>query len=189
MRSRRTSTRRASVAPCARALGCGRLSTPISADRGARLGTLTAVRAMASRGPTPYTMPLSVRTSTPTSSGKLSKTAQQTTIITRSLSQWRIVRPGAVRIGTSGGSNLKSGAFRNVDGSVAVVVINSAANAQTVSVALSGYPVVQAWYTDNTHDMSVAAVTVGSDGAASASVPGHAMISFLFKPASNGTVV
>jgi hypothetical protein len=103
--------------------------------------------------------------------------------------QWRVVRPGARRIGTSGGSNLKSGAFRNADGSVAVVVINSSANAQTVAITLSGFPIVQAWYTDNTHDMSVAAVTMGSDGATSASVPGHAMISFLFKTASNGTVV
>ncbi|KAH8710044.1 glycoside hydrolase superfamily [Phaeosphaeriaceae sp. PMI808] len=102
--------------------------------------------------------------------------------------QFRVVRPGAVRIGASGGSNLKSGAFRNVDGSVAVVMINSAANAQTVSVALSGYPNVQAWYTDNTHDMSATTVTVGSDGVASASVPARGMISFLFKTAAGNAM-
>jgi O-glycosyl hydrolase len=103
--------------------------------------------------------------------------------------QFRVVRPGAVRVGASGGSNLKSGAFVNTDGSVAVVVINSATGAQNVGVALAGYPDVKAWYTDNTHDMSAATVTVGSDGTASASVPGRAMISFLFKRAGNGTVV
>jgi O-glycosyl hydrolase len=102
---------------------------------------------------------------------------------------FRIVRPGAVRIGTSGGSNIKSGAFRNVDGSVAVVIINSAASAQTLGVVLPGYPLVQAWYTDESHSMSAATVTVGTDGTASASVPGRAMISFLFKTAGNGTVV
>jgi O-glycosyl hydrolase len=102
--------------------------------------------------------------------------------------QFRIVRPGAVRIGTSEGSNLKSGAFKNVDGSVAVVVINSAASTQTVGIALTGYPNVAAWYTDEQHSMSVATVTVGSDGTASASVPGRAMISFLFKPVGNGTI-
>jgi hypothetical protein len=103
--------------------------------------------------------------------------------------QFRVVRPGAMRIGASGGSNLKSGAFVNTDGSVAVVVINSATGAQNVGVALAGYPDVKAWYADTTHDMSAATVTVGSDGTASASVPGRAMVSFLFRKAGNETVV
>lgn len=107
--------------------------------------------------------------------------------------QFRVVRPGAVRVGASGGSNLKSGAFVNKDGSVAVVIINSAASAQTVGVALSGSnlvkPGVQAWYTDNTHDMSAVSPTVGSDGTASVSVPARGMISFLFTPAGNATMV
>ncbi|KAF1836901.1 glycoside hydrolase [Decorospora gaudefroyi] len=98
--------------------------------------------------------------------------------------QFRIVRPGAVRVGTSGGSNLKSMAFTNTDGSVAVVIINTSTGAQNVGVALSGYPDVKAWYTDNSHDMSAATVTLASDGTASASVPGRAMISFLFKKES-----
>ncbi|KAF2446688.1 glycoside hydrolase family 30 protein [Karstenula rhodostoma CBS 690.94] len=105
--------------------------------------------------------------------------------------QFRVVRPGAVRVGASGGSNLKSGAFVNSDGSVAVVIINTGTGAQTVSVSLSGAssvnPTVRAWYTDNTHDMSETTVTVGSDGVASASVPGRGMISFLVSPAVNST--
>jgi hypothetical protein len=36
--------------------------------------------------------------------------------------QFRVVRPGAVRVGAAGGSNLKSAGFVNKDGSVAVVV-------------------------------------------------------------------
>jgi hypothetical protein len=103
---------------------------------------------------------------------------------------FRYVRPGAVRVGASGGSNLKSAAFRNTDGSIAVVIINSATTTQTIGVALgSAYPVVNAWYTDNTHDMSVAAITVGSEGAASTGVPGRGMISLLFRPAANATMV
>jgi hypothetical protein len=94
-----------------------------------------------------------------------------------------------VRVSASGGSNLKSGAFVNTDGSVAVVIINSATAAQDVGVALAGYLDVKAWYTDNTHNISAATVTVGSDGTASASVPRRAMISFLFKRTGNGTVV
>ncbi|KAI4701810.1 hypothetical protein J4E89_010501 [Alternaria sp. Ai002NY15] len=102
--------------------------------------------------------------------------------------QFRIVRPGAVRVGAGGGANVKAGAFVNGDGSVAVVVINSAASAQSVGVALAGYSDVKAWYTDNTHDMNAVTVAVGSDGTASASVPGRAMISFLFKKAANATM-
>jgi O-glycosyl hydrolase len=106
--------------------------------------------------------------------------------------QFRNIRPGAVRIGASGGSNLKSGAFLNADGSVAVVVINSATSAQTVGISVSGAGtgnVVRAWTTDNTHDASEVAVTVGTDGTATASVAGRGMISFLVSPKMNGTVV
>ncbi|KAF2024410.1 glycoside hydrolase [Setomelanomma holmii] len=104
--------------------------------------------------------------------------------------QFRIVRPGAVRVGVSGGSNLKSAVFRNTDGSAAIVIINSAATTQTIGIVLgTGYPVVNAWYTDNTHNMTVAAIMVGSDGATTAGGPGRGMISFLFKPAGNAIVV
>ncbi|KAF2107316.1 glycoside hydrolase superfamily [Lophiotrema nucula] len=101
--------------------------------------------------------------------------------------QFRIVRPGAVRVGASGGSNLKSAAFLNTDGSVAVVIINSGTSAQTVGVSLTGaYPSVSAFFTDNTNDAKSVAVTT-SDGTSSASVPGRGMISFLFRGASNAT--
>jgi hypothetical protein len=105
--------------------------------------------------------------------------------------QWRVVRPGAVRIAATGGSNLKSAAFLNTDGSVAVVVINSGAATQNVGISVGGAVVgqkVRAWYTDNTHDMSEATVAVGSDGTASASVSGRGMISFLVT-AGNATAV
>lgn len=103
--------------------------------------------------------------------------------------QWRVVRPGAVRVGSSGGSNLRSAAFLNGDGTLAVVVINSGTGSQTVGVSegLVGAS-VKAWYTDNSSDMKETAVTVGTDGTASASVTGRGMISFLFSPAGNGTV-
>ncbi|KAF2185165.1 glycoside hydrolase family 30 protein [Zopfia rhizophila CBS 207.26] len=96
--------------------------------------------------------------------------------------QWRIVRPGAVRVGASGGNNLKSAAFQNTDGSIAVVIINSGTGSASVGVSLTGStltnPKAQAWYTDNTHDMSSTEVAF-ADGTATASVPGRGMISFL----------
>jgi hypothetical protein len=90
-------------------------------------------------------------------------------------------------VGAGGGTDLKSGAFVNANGSVAVVIINSATSSQNVGVALAGYPNARTWYTDNTHDMSAVTVTVGSDGIASANVPGRAMISFLFEKVANRT--
>jgi O-glycosyl hydrolase len=103
--------------------------------------------------------------------------------------QFRVVRPGAVRVGASGGSNLKSAAFQNTDGSLAVVIINSGTSTQTVGIAggLAGAS-MKAWLTDNTSDMKETAVTVGTDGTASASVTGRGMISFLFSPAGNTTM-
>jgi hypothetical protein len=84
---------------------------------------------------------------------------------------------------------LKTGAFKNADGSIAVVVINSAASEQTVSLALdTAGMTAQAWYTDETHDMSATEVTL-SDAGASATVSARGMISFLFSPASNSTAM
>jgi hypothetical protein len=99
------------------------------------------------------------------------------------------VKPGPVEAGLSGESSVKAGAFKSLYGSAAVVSINSAASTQTVTNPMPGYQDVNAWYTDEQHSMNVAAVTVGSDGLASASAPGRAMISFLFKATRNGLVV
>lgn len=92
----------------------------------------------------------------------------------------RTVLPGAVRVGTSGGS-FKTTAFKNVDGSVAVNIINTGTSATSVSVAITGLnaTAANAWITDNTHDMPTQAVTVGTDGSVSGSIPARAMVSFV----------
>jgi len=91
----------------------------------------------------------------------------------------RFVRPGAVRVQTSGG-NLRTSAFLNLDGSVAVQVINTG-SAATVNIAVTGLTGknVTAWITDNTHDLSTTAATIATDGTVSGSVPSRAMVSFV----------
>ncbi|KAF2847120.1 glycoside hydrolase family 30 protein [Plenodomus tracheiphilus IPT5] len=87
--------------------------------------------------------------------------------------QWRVVRPGAVRVActTVGGSGMKVAAFLNADGGLAVVGINSGTGAQTVGVVVGdGFGMVRAWVTDNSRDMSAVEVAVASDGVASASL-------------------
>ncbi|KAH6656321.1 glycoside hydrolase family 30 protein [Truncatella angustata] len=90
----------------------------------------------------------------------------------------RTVRPGAVRVGISGGSGLKLTAFFNVDGKVAVNVINTAAS--TASLSISGFngTTVQAWISDNTHDMETITASI-SGGTVTGSVPGRGMVSFV----------
>jgi len=51
-----------------------------------------------------------------------------------------------------------------------------------MGVALSVYLVGRAWYTDNTHNMSVATVTLGIVGTMSLSLPSsRVMINFFFR--------
>jgi O-glycosyl hydrolase len=91
----------------------------------------------------------------------------------------RAVRPGAVRVGTSGGS-LKTTAFKNLDGSVAVLVINGGSSAASLSVSFQGFNAtdVKAWLTDNSHDLESTTAQVAS-GVVTGSVPARAMISFV----------
>lgn len=103
------------------------------------------------------------------------------------LGQWsRFVRPGAVRVGVSGGSGgLKTAAFRNVDGSVAVVVINSG-NAAKVGVKVQGRVSAKAWVTDNTREIGELAATF-ADGVASVEVPSRSMATVVLYPETGGT--
>ncbi|KAI1761743.1 glycoside hydrolase family 30 protein [Hypoxylon sp. FL1150] len=93
----------------------------------------------------------------------------------------RFVRPGAVRVASSGGTGVKSAAFRNVDGSIAVVVISTGASASSVSVRVNGGGnVTQAtgWVTDQTHNCESIAVAVAADGSVSGSVAARSITTF-----------
>ncbi|KAK3323740.1 glycoside hydrolase family 30 protein [Cercophora scortea] len=92
------------------------------------------------------------------------------------LGQWsRFVRPGAVRVGTTGSvSGVKTAGFRNVDGSVVVVLLNSGSAEVKVGVKVPSADKVKAWVTDNKRSVEELAATLG-DGVVSVSVPGRAM--------------
>ncbi|OIW27146.1 glycoside hydrolase [Coniochaeta ligniaria NRRL 30616] len=100
----------------------------------------------------------------------------------------RTIRPKAVRVGVSGGgggSNLRSTAFLNADGSIAVNVINSGAGAVTLSVVGTGATAARGWKTDGSNDMTEIAVVVGTDGTVSGvSVPGRGLTSVVISTAS-----
>ncbi len=98
----------------------------------------------------------------------------------------RYVRPGATRIGTTGAaSGLKTAAFKNVDGSYAIVVINSGASAANLGVKITGVTVpasASLWVSDNTHSCEKIASSV-ADGAISGAVPGHGIGTFVIPAA------
>lgn len=94
------------------------------------------------------------------------------------------MRPGAVRVGSSGGSGVESAAFQNVDGSIAVVVISTGASASTVSIKVSGgdgavATTARAWVTDASHDCAETTVAVAADGTLSGSVAARSITTYL----------
>ncbi|KAI0337394.1 glycoside hydrolase [Trametopsis cervina] len=102
----------------------------------------------------------------------------------------RFVRPGAVRLGTSGsGANLKFAAFKNTDGTAAVLVINGGGSAQDIVVATSGYTAqsVQGFLTDNSNAIAAHTAAV-SGGQVTTNVPAYGMVSLLLSgsPSSSG---
>ena len=96
----------------------------------------------------------------------------------------RFVRPGAVRIGaSSANSALEVIAFRDPDGSVAVVVLNTATTAEHATFAASGAgPVAIPYLTDDTHDTAAQAPVPVSHGSFGATLPARSLVTF-FLPA------
>ncbi|KAK4251390.1 GH30 family xylanase [Corynascus novoguineensis] len=110
------------------------------------------------------------------------------------LGQWsRFVRPGATRVGISGGpgQSMRTAAFRNEDGSVAVVLINSG-GASAVNVKVSGTGAegedvssAKAWVTDNTRAIEEFEASF-ADGIASVQVPSRSMATVVLYLAAAG---
>ncbi|GAB1320538.1 Cellulose hydrolase [Madurella fahalii] len=99
----------------------------------------------------------------------------------------RYVRPGAVRVGTSGGSGVRTAAFRNEDGTIAVIAISTGGSASNVNVRISGGspPVaVQAFVSDGTRNCARTEATLAEDGTISGSVAARSITTFFILPAA-----
>ncbi|KAK7745134.1 hypothetical protein SLS62_009933 [Diatrype stigma] len=97
------------------------------------------------------------------------------------MAMWsRFVRPGAYRVATTGSvSSTGVTAFKNEDGSVVVVFVNSGNSAQSVKIAVTGGDFVpaaaQGFVTDNSHSVASTDAPL-ADGAVTVSVPSHGMV-------------
>lgn len=93
--------------------------------------------------------------------------------------QWsRFVRPGARRVQTSGSaSNIRIGAFRNLDGSVAVIFTSNNGSAQNVRISLNGLTATaaEAYVTDNSRAVASIAATLAG-GTVTVSVPARSVV-------------
>jgi O-glycosyl hydrolase len=93
----------------------------------------------------------------------------------------RFVRPGAVRIGTSSAnSDLEVTAFRNTNGSVAVVALNTATTAQAATFSLNGAGGLQAtpYLTDSSHDTAAQRAIPIAHGSFTATLPARALVTY-----------
>jgi O-glycosyl hydrolase len=104
----------------------------------------------------------------------------------------RYIRPGAVRIAaSSGNSALDLSAYKNTDGSVAVVVLNTASSADTVNYALTGTGVASGTatpvLTNASNDAVRQSAIAVNGGTFTATVPARSLETFVITPGSGGS--
>jgi glucuronoarabinoxylan endo-1,4-beta-xylanase len=98
----------------------------------------------------------------------------------------RYVRPGATRISaTAPPGNLKPSAFRNTDGSVVIVVLNTGRNGAATTFNLQNLVVgstAAPYLTNEANSMAAQAGIAISAGAFTATVPGRSMVTYRILP-------
>jgi O-glycosyl hydrolase len=93
----------------------------------------------------------------------------------------RLIRPGPVRIGTTtSDAALEVSAFRNTDGSTAVVVLNSAHTRQTATFSLPGLDAahVTPYLTDTSHQLSAQTPITVRNSAFTGTLPPRSLVSY-----------
>ncbi|HZE04903.1 MAG TPA: glycoside hydrolase family 30 beta sandwich domain-containing protein, partial [Solirubrobacteraceae bacterium] len=97
----------------------------------------------------------------------------------------RFVRPGAVRIAaTTSAAGLDVSAFRNTDGSTAVVVLNSARSRQVATFSLRGLrgAHVTPYLTDRSHQLSPQPSITVRNAAFTATLPPRSLVTYDIRP-------
>lgn len=105
----------------------------------------------------------------------------------------RYIHPGATRIGaTTSDGNLQLSAFKNTDGTVAVVAINTGSSADSVTYGLQNTATangatVTPYLTNSTSNAAAQATTTVSGGAFSASIPARSVVTYVIGGGSGVT--
>jgi O-glycosyl hydrolase len=105
----------------------------------------------------------------------------------------RYVQPGAVRIGaTTSDGNLTLDAFKNTNGTVTIVALNTGTSTDPVTFSLSGTgtsngATVTPYLTNSTNDIAAQATTSVSGGAFSYTMPARSLVTFQIPAGSTTT--
>jgi glucuronoarabinoxylan endo-1,4-beta-xylanase len=103
----------------------------------------------------------------------------------------RFIRPGAVRIGAStSDGNLQLSAYKNTNGSIAVVVLNTSSSSDTATYSLQNTGVadgttVTPYLTNGSNNTAAQATTSVSGGSFTAAIPARSLVTYSI-PASSG---
>jgi len=111
------------------------------------------------------------------------------------LGSWsRFVRPGAVRIGaTTSDGNLTLDAFKNTNGSISIVALNTGTSSDADTFSLTGTGIangatVTPWLTNSSNNIAAEAATSVSGGAFTYTLPARSLVTFTI-PATGGNTV
>ncbi|MFC1436371.1 RICIN domain-containing protein [Streptacidiphilus sp. N1-3] len=97
----------------------------------------------------------------------------------------RYIHPGAVRIGASSSNNsVELSAFRNTDGSLAVVALNTGGSADTIGYSLANTGVangatVTPYLTNGSNNVAAQAATTVAGGAFTGTVPARSLVTYV----------
>ena len=97
----------------------------------------------------------------------------------------RYIHPGAVRIGaTSSNGAVNLSAFKNTDGSLAIVALNTGSGSDTINYSLANTGVadgatVTPYLTNNSNRVAAQGTTTVSGGAFTATVPGRSLVTYV----------
>src|SRR5215472_7304760 len=104
----------------------------------------------------------------------------------------RYIHPGAVRIAaTSSNSGVDISAFKNTDGTVAIVALNTGTSADPITYSLSGTgtpngATVTPYLTNSANDAAAQPATSVSGGSFSASVPARSLVTYVVGASGSG---
>jgi O-glycosyl hydrolase len=97
----------------------------------------------------------------------------------------RFIRPGAVRIGaSSSNSGVDISAFKNTDGTVAIVALNTASSADPITYSLSGTgtangATVTPYLTNSSSSVAAQGATAISNGSFTATIPARSLVTYV----------
>ena len=104
----------------------------------------------------------------------------------------RFVRPGAVRIGASSSSGaVDLSAFKNTDGTVAIVALNTGSGADPITYSLSGTGTVNGatvtpYLTSSSASIAAQGATTVSNGSFSATIPARSLVTYVVGTSGGG---